>query len=412
MDNLAECSNLTEESLLQALLTRFYDHKIYTGLGEILVALNPFQTLALYGQDAAHAYCGSAVATKLPSQEAEEDQIADRNQPHIFKVAGQLYSNLVHHGESQACIISGESGAGKTEACKHIVQQLTFINSLRCGPGPVHHVQEISDKLIQMNPLMEAFGNAKTSFNDNSSRFGKYVQLWTDRDNGDCLCGATVDHYLLEKSRVTTQCFSEHNYHIFYFILAGLSHDVIRRFHLHEPNQHCYLRSSPDCRERVESEQCRQGFQEVVASMNSLGIREHTQNYIFRVVGAVLLLGNLEFGDGEVAYCNPTSAKTIDAARALAVDPVLLCKSLVASTNVMKGEVISSPFTPAKAQDCRDAAARAIYSNLFDYIISLVNTNLATLFEARSREMGSIGILDLFGFENCETNSFEQLCIN
>lgn len=124
MDNLAECANLTEDTLLQALLSRFYDHRIYTGLGEILVALNPFQPLSLYDEDTARTYCGSAVAGTLPSLEAEEDQTTDSNQPHIFKVAGKLYSNLVHHGETQSCIISGESGAGKTEACKHIVQQV------------------------------------------------------------------------------------------------------------------------------------------------------------------------------------------------------------------------------------------------------------------------------------------------
>ncbi len=297
---------------------------------------------------------------------------------------------------------SGESGAGKTEATKKILQ---FISTVCSSAGSRVGVS-IENQILDSNPLLESFGNAKTIRNNNSSRFGKYMEVNFDKKSH--IKGCNITAYLLEKSRVVKPGPDERNYHIFYMLLAGANKDMKKDFSLKPPDQFSYL-TSGNCLEIPHRSDANE-FEELVFAMNNLAIDENSQYSIFKCLAAILHLGNITFAaskevEGGSKATSPSDCRRI--AMLLGLESEALEKSLCNKDAVVNGETLSIPLNVEKATDQRDSLAKFVYGKLFDYIVYRVNSSLF-----RGKHGPSIGVLDIFGFEVFKVNSFEQLCIN
>lgn len=318
----------------------------------------------------------------------------------------------------------GESGAGKTEATKKI---LTFLSTV-CGSTGSRVGRSIESQILDSNPLLESFGNAKTIRNNNSSRFGKYMEINFDKKYN--IKGGNVTAYLLEKSRVVKQGPQERNYHIFYMLLAGASKEMRKELNLKPPEQFQYLIQS-NCISINNRDEVKE-YEELNAAMHHLNIEESIQSTMYQIVAAVLHLGNVTFvaskggdfagagsgggGDGatEGSKISSPSTDTKKISSLLGIDSerleIVLCNK---DTNI-NGETLLIPLTPEKAQDQRDSLAKFLYQKVFDYIVYIVNISLyrGKVVPTPSSGGGNIGVLDIFGFEVFQNNSFEQLCIN
>ncbi|EKX40396.1 hypothetical protein GUITHDRAFT_75545, partial [Guillardia theta CCMP2712] len=324
----------------------------------------------------------------------------------------------------QSILCSGESGAGKTEVAKLVVQAATTSkeSSFKGGGNklnPFFQTRQVQNQIIESNPLLEAFGNAKTVRNENSSRFGKFIQILFSPDH--TICGGRVRHYLLEKARVVSQHKGERNYHVFYQICAGLTGELRDKLHLAGPENFHYLNQSgvyqlldtdgkPLCDEVVE-------FDRVQQSMTQMQIEEVTQRQIWEVLAAILHLGNIQFesvenktsADGSKVSNGDILSFTADL---LSCDASVLENCLTHSMVKVTGETnpIQVPQKAESAAASRDALCKVIYEKLFAWLVGCVNTCLSS--SDRKVESHFIGVLDIFGFEVFEYNSFEQLCIN
>uniref|UniRef100_A0ABM0M8X5 Unconventional myosin-XVI-like n=1 Tax=Saccoglossus kowalevskii TaxID=10224 RepID=A0ABM0M8X5_SACKO len=387
-DDLAALPELTEKIILQELMKRYKVDQVYTYVGDILIAVNPFKELPIYSSDASLMY----------------KNIQDRKSkcPHIFAVADWSYQSLLRTGQPQCCVISGESGAGKTESCKYLIQHLlTRAKS-----------QEnlLSSKIQQINPLLEAFGNAQTVMNDNSSRFGKFLELLFNFDGH--VQGAQIHEYLLEKSRVVYQSNGESNFHIFYLMFAGLSPDEYKKFGIESPRKHRYLSGSSEKFKSLMTQENRERFGEIRDCLEAIGFSKDDEDNLMTTLSAILHLGDLKFKP-----CGTTDAAVLvnldildKVADMLQVPSEELGSALVAEFNVTRGETIRRDRNVIQANDCRDALAKALYGRLFGWIVNNINQMLQPLEE--SGPSLPIGVLDIFGFENFSKNSFEQICIN
>lgn len=326
-------------------------------------------------------------------------------------------------GKNASIIICGESGAGKTETTKLMLAYLAKVASADTEPaggGAAHgggglaaedEEALISSRIMESNPLMEAFGNAKTLRNNNSSRFGKFVRLLFDKQN--LIVGAGITNYLLEKSRCVRQSAGERNYHIFYQLCAGCSAEEREALSLGAATDFEYLAHSgcvsiPGLDDAAEFQATRQAFR-------TLGLRHGEDAACLRVLAAVLHLGNVEFEEaGEAGHDDEARVANVDvvavAASLLDVSPEQLSSALVTRVRGSpSGSVIMTPLNVRQADDCRDALAKAVYGHLFDALIGMINASLEVAEGAWARFMG---ILDIYGFENLDVNSFEQLFIN
>lgn len=321
--------------------------------------------------------------------------------PHVFAVAEAAYYNMNAYKDNQCVIISGESGAGKTEAAKRIMQYIANVSG-----GSNSSIQETKDMVLATNPLLESFGNAKTLRNNNSSRFGKYLQLQFNAQGEPV--GADITNYLLEKSRVVGQIMNERNFHIFYQFTKGASNTYRQSFGIQQPNTYAYT-SRSKCLD-VEGIDDLADWNETLHAMKTIGLRQDEQDEIFRMLAAVLWTGNVTFKEDKDGYAEVVDQSVVDfLAYLLEVDSADVFKAItIRILTPRNGEVIESPANPAQAMATRDALAKAIYNNLFDWIVDRVNVSL----KARGTTANSIGILDIYGFEIFEKNSFEQLCIN
>ncbi|KAL4703000.1 hypothetical protein ACJJTC_008778 [Scirpophaga incertulas] len=365
-DDLATLEVLTEEGIVEQLQKRYNQNQIYTYIGDILVAVNPFTDIGIY--------------TKK-SQQIYQSRCRSDNPPHIYAVADAAHQALLHQKQHQAIVISGESGAGKTESANLLLKQLVFLSKTQN--------RNLEEKILQVNPIMEAFGNARTGINANSSRFGKYLDLSMMRMGR--ISGARISVYLLEQSRVVHQALGESNFHVFYLSLRWLGK---RRT---EHNVHRWR-------------QLNQAFKVV-------GFNEDEVQIIYKMLAAILHLGDIEFGEAASNDNTDNKATIIDTAplhRAsclLGVETTDLRECLTSSSVVARGETIARHSSPTEAAVARDATARGLYARAFDRIVERINALLC-----HNRFQGydqlSIGILDIFGFENFTKNSFEQLCIN
>ncbi|XP_023777868.1 unconventional myosin-VIIa isoform X2 [Cyanistes caeruleus] len=395
VEDMIRLGDLNEAGILRNLLIRYREHLIYTNCGgrtytgSILVAVNPYQLLPIYSPEQIRLYTNKKIG-EMP--------------PHIFAIADNCYFNMQRNNKDQCCIISGESGAGKTESTKLILQFLAAISGQHSW---------IEQQVLEANPILEAFGNAKTIRNDNSSRFGKYIDIHFNKRGA--IEGAKIEQYLLEKSRVCRQAQDERNYHVFYCMLRGMTMEQKKKLGLGKATDYNYLAmgNCTTCDGRDDSKE----YANIRSAMKVLMFTD-TENWeISKLLAAILHMGNLQYEartyDNLDACEVVQSASLITAATLLEVEPQDVMNCLTSRTIITRGETVSTPLSMEQALDVRDAFVKGIYGRLFVWIVEKIN---AAIYRPPSQELKSIrrsiGLLDIFGFENFTVNSFEQLCIN
>uniref|UniRef100_A0A8C0GL37 non-specific serine/threonine protein kinase n=1 Tax=Chelonoidis abingdonii TaxID=106734 RepID=A0A8C0GL37_CHEAB len=395
-DDLVNLEVLDEDTIIHQLQKRYADLQIYTYVGDILIALNPFQNLSIYSPQFSKLYHG----VKRSS-----------NPPHIFASADAAYQGMVTFSKDQCIIISGESGAGKTESAHLIVQHLTFL-------GKANN-RALREKILQVNPLVEAFGNACTAINDNSSRFGKYLEMMFTPTGA--IMGAKISEYLLEKSRVIKQAVGEKNFHIFYYIYAGLFHQKkLSEYRLpgKKPPRYIDNETGRVMQDIITKDSYGRQFEAIQHCFRIIGFTDEEVHSVYKILAGILNTGNIEFA--AISSQHQTDKSEVPNAEALDNAAVLLSigseelqEALTSHCVVTRGETIIRTNTVDKAADVRDAMSKALYGRLFSWIVNRINTLLQpdkNICNAESRM--NVGILDIFGFENFTRNSFEQLCIN
>ncbi|XP_012931915.1 unconventional myosin-VIIb isoform X2 [Heterocephalus glaber] len=389
VDDMIRLGDLHEAGIVHNLLIRYQQHKIYTYTGSILVAVNPFQLLPLYTLEQVQLYYGRHVG-ELP--------------PHVFAIANTCYFNLRKNKRDQCCIISGESGAGKTETTKLILQFLATVSGQHSW---------IEQQVLEANPILEAFGNAKTVHNDNSSRFGKYIDIYINPSG--VIEGARIEQFLLEKSRVCHQALEERNYHIFYCMLMGMSEAEKKLLDLGTPSEYHYL-TMGNCT-TVKGLNDTMDYAHIRSAMKILLFSDSENWDISKLLAAILHLGNIEFMaaifenlDSSEVMETPTFPIVV---KLLEVEHQPLRDCLIKHTILIRGEYVTRPLNIGQASDRRDAFVKGIYGHLFLWIVKKIN---AAVFTPPAQDpkivRRAIGLLDIFGFENFQNNSFEQLCIN
>jgi myosin-1 len=391
VDDLVLLPQVTEDGICGNLLKRFRSDLIYTNIGPVLISVNPFRWIK--------GICDDENVDQFRGRFRHEVQ------PNIFALAEEAYRSVKNEQENQCVIITGESGAGKTEAAKLIMKYISAVS----GNSP--EIAYVKDVILQSNPLLEAFGNAKTLRNNNSSRFGKYFEIQFNR-YGDP-SGGKINHYLLEKSRIVYQKEGERAFHIFYQLLSGAHQQMIESLQLYQPEYFGYIANSRCF--TIQGVDDAEDFKETVQAMYTIGIDEATQQNIFSLVASVLHLGNIQFaengqGNSDIADDNALNV----AAAILQVDPFTLRNALtfrVINTGGAGGRTstYNVPQNKVQAEGARDALAKTIYSRIFDYLIEKTNQALSKF----NLEFACvIGVLDIYGFEIFDFNSFEQFCIN
>eukprot|EP00064_Thunnus_orientalis_P004684 superscaffoldBa00000434_g4696 len=391
VDDMIKLGDMTEAGLLRNLLLRHKQGKIYTYTGSVLVAVNPYQDFPLYSGDQVKLYHGRKLG-ELP--------------PHIFAIAESCHSNMTRNLRNQCCIISGESGAGKTESTKLILQYLAAVS------GELSE-QRIEQQILESNPILEAFGNAKTIRNDNSSRFGKYLEIFFNKDG--VIEGARVEQYLLEKSRVCHQAPEERNYHMFYCMLAGITAEEKKTLSLKDAKEYNFL-TKGDCI-KCEVRDDAKDYNRIRSAMKILTFSESHCQEIFKLLAAILHLGNICFEANTQNNLDTSDVSKSEnfsiAASLLEVQKSSLANSLTHRSFMTNRELVTKHLSSEQAADCRDALVKAIYNKLFIWIVQKINhVTYKKLNKNPKSTFLSIGLLDIFGFENFQTNSFEQLCIN
>ncbi|XP_029197955.2 unconventional myosin-VIIa-like [Acropora muricata] len=388
VDDMILLGDLNEAGILHNLFIRYRNNHIYTYTGSILVAVNPYKLFPIY--DAEHV-------TKYKNRKLGELP------PHIFAVADNAYTHMKREAHNQCVIISGESGAGKTESTKLILQYLAAVSGQHSW---------IEQQILEANPVLEAFGNAKTVRNDNSSRFGKYIDVHFNK-NGS-IEGAKIDQYLLEKSRLVYQMPDERNYHIFYRMLAGMSQSERERLSLTEASDYYYLTQGNciSCEGMDDSEE----FAIIRGSMKVLLFSQEDSWNIFKMLAAILHIGNLEFEATIKSTMDACDVVDHDLAKLVAglleVNYGNFIEAFTSRSTFARGEMIFSPVSALQAVDIRDAFVKGIYGRIFVWIVKKINVAIYKNKENPADLRTSIGVLDIFGFENFDSNSFEQLCIN
>ncbi|KAI5580492.1 hypothetical protein BDE02_08G157700 [Populus trichocarpa] len=389
VDDMTKLAYLHEPGVLQNLRSRYDINEIYTYTGNILIAVNPFRRLPhLYDNHMMEQYKGATIGELSP---------------HPFAVADSAYRQMINEGISQSILVSGESGAGKTESTKMLMRYLAYMGGRAAAEG-----RSVEQQVLESNPVLEAFGNAKTLRNNNSSRFGKFVEIQFDQSGR--ISGAAIRTYLLERSRVCQVSDAERNYHCFYMLCAA-PEEVIEKYKLGNPRTFHYLNQSNfyDLDGVNESEE----YLATRRAMDIVGINANEQDAIFRVVAAILHLGNVEFAKGnEIDSSEPKDDKSQfhlkTAAELLMCNEKSLENSLCKRVIVTRDESITKWLDPDAATVNRDTLAKIVYSRLFDWIVSTINNSIGQ--DPNSKSL--IGVLDIYGFESFKTNSFEQFCIN
>uniref|UniRef100_A0A0N4ZU59 Myosin motor domain-containing protein n=1 Tax=Parastrongyloides trichosuri TaxID=131310 RepID=A0A0N4ZU59_PARTI len=394
--DLCMLPELTEQTLLDNLKDRFNSGHIYTYIGPILVAVNPFSFFPIYNPKYARLYCQSRRLGALP--------------PHIFAIADITYHNMLRAKESQCVVISGESGSGKTESTNFLLHHLTTLSQKGSTTGT-----SIEQTLLSAGPVLEAFGNAVTVQNNNSSRFGKFIKV-NYRENG-MISGANVEIYLLEKSRIISQAIGERNYHVFYYLLDGTNEDEKLNYHLLPPVNYYYLNQNNyfEC-VTINS---KNEFNRLKQSMEAVGFSSAQQQKIWSVLSSVLLLGNVKFikrsgyHSDENAYIENEEVLSI-ITELLDLKDKQLLQALTMRRTMLRNETVITRYNIEEAINTRDAMAKCLYNALFHWIVLRMNQALLKKEATLGKKGFYIGILDIFGFEDIggQLNSFEQLCIN
>ncbi|XP_026639512.1 unconventional myosin-X-like [Microtus ochrogaster] len=388
VDDMASLNELHGGSIMYNLYQRYKRNQIYTYIGSIIASVNPYQSIAgLYERATMEQYSRCHLG-ELP--------------PHIFAIANECYRCLWKRHDNQCVLISGESGAGKTESTKLILKFLSVISQHSLDLSLQEKTSCVEQAILQSSPIMEAFGNAKTVYNNNSSRFGKFIQL-SICQKGNIQGGRIVD-YLLEKNRVVRQNPGERNYHIFYALLAGLGQGEREEFYLSLPENYHYLNQSGCTEDKTISDQ--ESFTQVITAMEVMQFSKEEVREVLRLLAGILHLGNIEFitaGGAQVSFKTALGRS----AELLGLDPTQLTDALTQRSMFLRGEEILTPLSVQQAIDSRDSLAMALYARCFEWIIKKINSRIKG-----KEDFKSIGILDIFGFENFEVNHFEQFNIN
>uniref|UniRef100_A0A4W4FT56 Myosin IXB n=1 Tax=Electrophorus electricus TaxID=8005 RepID=A0A4W4FT56_ELEEL len=388
-NDLCNLPVLNEKTILDTLCCRFHKNQIYTYASNILIAINPFKFLPIYNPKYVEMY---------------ENHTLDMLDPHIFAIANAAFHTMLNKQLNQCIVISGESGSGKTQSTNFLIHCLTAMSRKGC-------TSSVERTILGAGPVLEAFGNAKTAYNNNSSRFGKFIQV--NFLEGGIVRGAMIEKYLLEKCRLVTRKSSERNYHVFYYLLIGSSEEEKEEFKLLAPEDYNYLKQdNPQLEDQAEIK-CE--FNRLHQAMEMVGFLPATKKQILSVLSAILYLGNVTYeqkGDGEGVTVGPADVLST-LCDLLKVKVELLMEALIKRKAMTANDVLILPYTHSQAVTARDSMAKSLYSSLFDWIVLRINY---ALLNKRDMEESvpclSLGILDIFGFEDFKTNSFEQFCIN
>jgi len=390
MDGVDDCCSLVNVSAANILHTtrvRYSNGEIYTNVSNVLIAINPFKRLQIYGQEQIELYRNAQDRSTVP--------------PHVFNVCAEAFQGLFEENKaqqnSQAVLISGESGAGKTESTKLV---LLYTSEMLSG-------QEggLEDLLMEINPILEAFGNAKTVRNNNSSRFGKWIEVSVD-PAGRALKGVTVMDYLLESTRICGQGPNERNYHIFYQLAADSK--LAGELGLENAGKSNYLKTNPMAIDGVDD---KEEFSALRKALTTLNFGKTEEEEMFKTVGAILHIGNIEFTKGNEAKIENKDV-LVKAAELLEVDKDALAKCIEMTRRVAGKDVVFSPNDPDKAKIARDSMSKLIYGMLFKWIVQRCNDSLGENLGADVGDGPFMGVLDIAGFESFEKNLLEQLLIN
>ncbi|KAG6590699.1 myosin-like protein [Phytophthora cinnamomi] len=401
LTNVAEMDNLHEAPLLDLLRRRYLEDKIYTYTGDILISINPYKNIPML--------------YNFP----ELDSIGklDNPVPHVYSTAHGAYHAMMKDGKCQSILVSGESGAGKTEASKYIMRYLANISEIGKktpkAPKDDNDGSSVEQCVLQSNPLLEAFGNAKTIRNDNSSRFGKFIKIYYHADG--TISGATTSHFLLEKSRIVGSAESERNYHIFYQLCAGMPTEEKNALKL-KPASEFHFLNQGNCIQVPEIND-KKDFKELVEAMGTVGIPPDLQHTIFCLVACVLHLGNVEFTENaknESQIAHPEDVTNLAELMMVTPDELEFALTKRTMSAGARGSVAEIALTAVESVKSRNGLAKDIFSKIFDWLVSQINKSTANVGGSSGVGAGSkfIGILDIFGFESLQVNSFEQLCIN
>ncbi|XP_033337822.1 myosin heavy chain 10 isoform X2 [Megalopta genalis] len=405
VEDMAELTCLNEASVLHNLKDRYYSGLIYTYSGLFCVVVNPYKRLSIYTEKIMERYKG------IKRHEVP---------PHVFAITDTAYRSMLQDREDQSILCTGESGAGKTENTKKVIQYLAYVaaskpksNATPCpaliiGSGCVSDkfAGELEQQLLQANPILEAFGNAKTVKNDNSSRFGKFIRI--NFDASGYIAGANIETYLLEKSRAIRQAKDERTFHIFYQLLAGASAEQKKEFILEDPKHYPFLSNGalpvPGVDDSAE-------FFSTVKSMHIMGMTNEDFSSIFRIVSAVMLFGSMQFrqerNSDQATLPDNTVAQKISHLLGLSVTE--MTKAFLKPRIKVGRDFVTKAQTKEQVEFAVEAISKACYERMFRWLVNRINRSLD-----RTKRQGAsfIGILDMAGFEIFELNSFEQLCIN
>lgn len=405
LDNMAEMSDLTPAAILAELQNRYQKDAIQTYVGDILIVLNPYIRFKIYLPEVQKFYMGN--------KHAKEDLA-----PHVFRMADVAYSRITTTGRNQTFVISGESGAGKTVTTKYVIAQVMEL----CKA----YKTDLESKIAKLNPFLEAFGNAKTVMNNNSSRFGKYTELKFDKLGN--ICGAAMKHYLLEKSRINFRNVGEGTFHVFYQMYAGMAKEnALANFGLSVPSSHAFL-NTPTCPASDESilngtwmtcgendEGVAIEWEQTLEGMKSVGCSEAELSSVTKLLAAALLLGDVKLkddGNDDCSIDESTEGVVTKIGELLGLDTDAFKQSLTKLSVKMGREMALKNLTVAAASSNRDAMAKSLFDQTFNWIFLTCNGSLMDPTAPPVSEQVTIGVLDIFGFEVFSVNSIEQLCID
>merc|ERR1719150_195777 len=391
-EDMADLTCLNEASVLHNIKERYYSGLIYTYSGLFCVVVNPYKRLPIYTEKIIEIYKGKK-RHEVP--------------PHVFAITDIAYRSMLQDREDQSILCTGESGAGKTENTKKVIQYLAYVAASKPkGSSHAPTSGELEQQLLKANPILEAFGNAKTVKNDNSSRFGKFIRI--NFDASGYIAGANIETYLLEKARVIRQAEDERTFHIFYQLLAGASAEEKKKYILEDPKHYTFLSGG---NLRVGGIDDQEEFQATMESMHIMGLSEDEISSIWRVISGTMLFGNMEFKqerNSEQAVL-PDNTVAQKVAHLFGINVNDLVKGLMKPRIKVGRDYVTKAQSKEQVEFAVEAISKATYERIFKWIVTRINRSLD-----RTKRQGAsfIGILDIAGFEIFELNSFEQLCIN
>merc|ERR1719193_1579719 len=398
-EDMADLTCLNEASVLHNIKERYYSGLIYTYSGLFCVVVNPYKRLPIYTEKIIEIYKGKK-RHEVP--------------PHVFAITDIAYRSMLQDREDQSILCTGESGAGKTENTKKVIQYLAYVAASK-PKGSSHaptsndgglNFGELEQQLLKANPILEAFGNAKTVKNDNSSRFGKFIRI--NFDASGYIAGANIETYLLEKARIIRQQPDERTFHIFYQLLTGASKQLKADYIIEDPKNYTFMTRGGL---KVPGIDDPEEFQATLSAMKVMGMSDDDLNSVFRVISASMLFGNMEFkqerNSDQATLPDNTVAQKV--AHLLGIQVTDLTKAFLKPRIKVGRDYVTKAQTKEQVEFAIEAIAKATYERLFKWIVTRINRSLD-----RTKRQGAsfIGILDIAGFEIFEVNSFEQLCIN